>query len=171
MGCHVSIKGRRFIMMTDQHLHNLVVKISAEQFHKPFRHRAFFNPRLRTTGGRYMLRSHNIEINRKYFEQLGEQELIGIIKHELCHYHLHLEGKGYKHRDKDFRELMKQVGAPRFCSMLPEEKKKSLQQRIVIYQCSNCKMEYHRKRSMNTERYVCGKCRGKLIKVKEMLIE
>lgn len=118
-----------------------------------------------------MLRSHNIEINRKYFEQLGEQELIGIIKHELCHYHLHLEGKGYKHRDKDFRELMKQVGAPRFCSMLPEEKKKSSQQRILIYQCSKCKMEYHRKRSINTARYVCGKCRGKLVKVKEMLIE
>ena len=85
-------------MMTDQELHNLVVKISTEQFNKPFKHRAFFNSRLVTTGGRYMLRSHNIEINKKYFEQLGMQELIGIIKHELCHYHLHIEGKGYKHR-------------------------------------------------------------------------
>ena len=28
------------------------------------------------------------------------EELIGIIKHELCHYHLHLEGKGYQHRDR-----------------------------------------------------------------------
>ena len=38
------------------------------------------------------------------------EELIGIIKHELCHYHLHLEGKGYQHRDKDFKELLKKVG-------------------------------------------------------------
>ena len=63
-----------------------------------FIHQALFNPRLITTGGRYLLYSHNIEINKKYLDQLGMDELIGIIKHELCHYHLHLEGKGYKHR-------------------------------------------------------------------------
>ncbi|MCM3666757.1 SprT family protein [Mesobacillus subterraneus] len=157
--------------MTDQELHDLIVKISAEQFHKPFRHKAFFNPRLRTTGGRYMLRSHNIEINKKYFEQLGEQELIGIIKHELCHYHLHLEGKGYKHRDKDFRDLLKEVGAPRFCSVLPDVKKRKSKQKILFYQCSNCKLMYRRKRSINTLKYVCGKCRGKLVKVREMTVE
>ena len=48
------------------------------------------------------------------------EELIRIIKHELCHYHLHLEGKGYKHRDQDFKELLQKVGASRFCSPLPE---------------------------------------------------
>ena len=35
------------------------------------------------------------------------RELEGIIRHELCHYHLHIEGKGYKHRDKDFKDLLK----------------------------------------------------------------
>ncbi len=118
-----------------------------------------------------MLRSHNIEINKKYFEQLGAQELIGIIKHELCHYHLHLEGKGYKHRDKDFRDLLKEVGAPRFCSVLPDEKKRKSKQKILFYQCSNCKLMYRRKRSINTAKYVCGKCCGKLVKVKEMTVE
>ncbi|MBS8267053.1 SprT family protein [Mesobacillus boroniphilus] len=157
--------------MTDQELHNLVVMISNEYFHKPFRHKAFFNPRLRTTGGRYMLSSHNIEINKKYFEQLGEEELVGIIKHELCHYHLHIEGKGYKHRDKDFRDLLKKVDAPRFCSALPEKKKRRSKQKFVFYQCSSCKLTYRRKRSINTSKYVCGKCRGKLVKVKEMTVE
>ncbi|RSD21131.1 SprT family protein [Mesobacillus subterraneus] len=157
--------------MTDQELHDLVVKISDDYFKKPFRHKAFFNPRLRTTGGRYMLRSHNIEINKKYFEQLGEDELIGIIKHELCHYHLHIEGKGYKHRDKDFRDLLKRVGAPRFCSTLPEERKRKSRQRIIFYQCTSCKLIYRRKRSINTIKYVCGKCRGKLAKVKDMTVE
>ncbi|MCM3125648.1 MULTISPECIES: SprT family protein [unclassified Mesobacillus] len=158
--------------MTDQELQNLVSKISDDYFRKPFRHKAFFNSRLRTTGGRYMLNSHNIEINKKYFEQLGEGELIGIIKHELCHYHLHLEGKGYKHRDNDFRKLLKQVDAPRFCSTLPEEKKrKSKSQKFLIYQCSKCKLDYRRKRSINTSKYVCGKCRGKLVKVKEIVVD
>lgn len=160
-----------FTMMTDHELHNLVAKISADYFNRPFMHKAYFNERLRTTGGRYLLRSHNIEINRKYFEQFGEAELIGIIKHELCHYHLHLEGKGYKHRDQDFRQLLKLVGAPRFCSVLPDDKKKKVRQKIIIYQCSSCKLEYRRKRRINTAKYVCGKCRGKIVETAEIYVE
>ena len=102
--------------MDDIELQRLVEEISLAEFGKPFRHKAYFNSRLKTTGGRYMLSTHHVEINRIYLEQLGHQELCGIIKHELCHYHLHIEGKGYKHRDQDFKMLMKAVGAPRFCS-------------------------------------------------------
>ena len=57
--------------------------------------------------------------------QLGEKELIGIIKHELCHYHLHLEGKGYQHQDQEFKKLLKKVGAPRFCTPLPGQTSKT----------------------------------------------
>ena len=71
-----------------------------------------------------MLSSHNIELNRKYLLEHGQSELVGIIKHELCHYHLHLEGKGYKHRDKDFRDLLQKVGAPRFCTPLQTKRHK-----------------------------------------------
>ena len=88
-------------------------------------HKVKFNSRLRTTGGRYLLKSHNVELNYRYYEMYGKEELIGIIKHELCHYHLHITGRGYKHRDRDFRELLKKVDAPRFCKrMINEEKEK-----------------------------------------------
>lgn len=154
--------------MDDFKLQQLVEGISLTSFGKPFNHKALFNNRLRTTGGRYLLSTHNIEINRKYLEQLGEKELIGIIKHELCHYHLHIEGKGYQHRDEDFKRLMMEVGAPRFCSPLPERTKPNRVTKIVIYQCENCAQLYERKRSLNTSKYVCGKCRGKLRKIKEI---
>jgi SprT-like protein len=154
--------------MDDKELQKLVEEISLYEFGKPFRHTAMFNSRLRTTGGRYLLQSHNIEINKKYLDQLGEQELVGIIKHELCHYHLHIEGKGYQHRDRDFRELLTRVKAPRFCSMLPERKEQKRLQKTIIYRCTNCQLVFHRKRSINTEKYVCGKCRGKLKLVKEL---
>ncbi|WP_421382875.1 SprT family protein [Bacillus salacetis] len=146
--------------MENNELQLLVEDISSKSFGKPFRHKAFFNKRLRTTGGRYMLRSHNIEINLKYLEEHGMDELIGIIKHELCHYHLHIEGKGYKHRDKDFRDLMKQVDAPRHCSPLQSQAKK--RSKIHLYICTGCNLVYKRRRRINTERYVCGKCRGRL---------
>ena len=163
--------GREMIEMDNNQLHQLVVETSLAYFNKPFRHQAFFNSRLRSTGGRYLLSSHNIEINKRYFEMYGEKELIGIIMHELCHYHLHLEGKGYKHRDPDFRHLLKEVDAPRFCTSIPGQKKKRTVKKIVIYTCKDCNQLYKRKRSINTTRYVCGKCKGKLVKTKELTLE
>lgn len=151
--------------MEDQQLQALVEGVSLKFFKKPFKHRASFNNRLRTTGGRYLLKSHNIEINRKYLEQLGQTELLGIIKHELCHYHLHIEGKGYQHRDADFRKLLKEVGAPRFCNTLPDKPLAKRSYKTLFYKCSKCSQLYKRKRTINVTRYVCGKCRGKLIKL------
>lgn len=150
--------------MNDTDLQRLVEKISLIYFKKPFLHRSYFNRRLRTTGGRYLLQTHDIEINKLYFDQFGEEELIGIIKHELCHYHLHIEGKGYRHRDRDFKELMNKVGAPRFCSVLPGVNNKQ-RTRILTYVCTNCHTVFKRKRRVNLERYVCGKCKGKLKEV------
>lgn len=148
--------------MDNNELQNLVESISIEVFHKPFLHKATFNNRLRSTGGRYLLKTGNIELNKKYYEHFGKKELIGIIKHELCHYHLHLEGKGYKHRDKDFRLLLKQVGAPRFCSSLPGSRSERKSHRVLVYECKECTQVYSRKRKINTMRFVCGKCKGKL---------
>ncbi|RST74032.1 SprT family protein [Siminovitchia acidinfaciens] len=146
--------------MTNEQLQELTEKISEKYFLKPFKHQAFFNSRLRTTGGRYMLGTHNIEINRKYYEEHGMLELEGIIKHELCHYHLHIEGKGYKHRDKDFRQLLKEVGAPRHCTPLVMEQKKPVRKRVYV--CTKCGQNYERQRRVDIKRYSCGKCRGKL---------
>ncbi|WP_442597626.1 SprT family protein [Neobacillus sp. D3-1R] len=151
--------------MNEQDLQLLVEKISLNYFQKPFRHQATFNSRLKTTGGRYLLHSHNIELNKRYYEQLGLEELIGIIKHELCHYHLHLEKKGYKHQDPDFKKLMKQVGAPRFCKQLPERPKTNRSLKLYVYTCSDCSLVFKRRRAVNIQKYVCGKCKGKLKKV------
>ncbi|CEE00394.1 SprT family protein [Caldifermentibacillus hisashii] len=153
--------------MNDQQLQNLVEKISLEYFNRQFKHKAVFNKRLRTTGGRYILQTGNIEINKKYYDVYGEKELIGIIKHELCHYHLHQNKMGYRHKDQHFKQLASQVGAPRYCTPLPEtlERKRSVQ--IYQYQCSNCGLIYKRKRRVDTNRFVCGKCGGRLVKVDE----
>ena len=123
--------------------------------------------RLRTTGGRYLLQSHDIEINKKYYDERGIEELVGIIKHELCHYHLHLEKKGYQHRDADFKNLLKKVGAPRFCTPLTAAKKRR-STKSYQYECKNCSQQYWRKRRIDISRFVCGKCKGRLLLVKEL---
>ena len=153
--------------MTDSQLQQLVEEISMKYFERPFVHNAYFNPRLRTTGGRYLLNNHNIEFNKKSYEVFGIQELHGIILHELCHYHLHIQGKGYKHRDADFRSLLKKVGAPRFCSTIEENKKRN-SGLLYIYECVKCKQPYNRRRRIDLQKYKCGKCFGELrLKEKE----
>ena len=54
--------------MNDQELQSIVEEISKGFFNKDFIHQALFNPRLITTGGRYLLYSHNIEVNKKYLD-------------------------------------------------------------------------------------------------------
>lgn len=135
-----------------------VNNVSLKYFNKPFKHDVYFNYRLRTTGGRYIPSLKVIELNPKYVLEFGESEMIGIIKHELCHYHLHVEEKGYRHGDKEFKELLKSTGSPRHCQSLPSVNEKNLYE----YRCSECFYRYKRKRKVNVNKYRCGKCRGSL---------
>ena len=126
---------------------------------KPFRHQASFNRRLCTTGGRYHLNSHNLDFNPLVLEMHGLEELEKVVKHELCHYHLHIEGRGYQHRDTDFRNLLKESGGSRFVKDL---RNPEITNPKWTYFCGNCGQLYFRKRRIDTQKYVCGKCRGKL---------
>lgn len=149
------------MVMMNEELQQLIEDVSLNIFGKPFLHIARFNGRLRTTGGRYMLSDHSIEINPLVLDMHGTGELIGVIKHELCHYHLHIEGRGYRHRDVDFRELLKQTSSPRFCKPLAERKQKSLI--FHLYKCMACDLEYKRRRRMDVRKYRCGKCAGTIM--------
>ena len=141
--------------MNEHELQNLTEEISRTSFHREFTHKITYNRRLRSSGGRYLLQTGNIEMNPLVEQELGLEALIGVIKHELCHYHLHQTGGGYRHRDADFKRLLHQVGGSRFVERMKEPN--------FIYECTACHHRYPRMRKMNTNRYVCGKCRGKLI--------
>ena len=141
--------------MNEHELQQLTMEISRTSFHREFTHKITYNRRLRSSGGRYLLKTGNIEINPLIEQELGPEALVGVIKHELCHYHLHQTGGGYRHRDADFKRLLHQVGGSRFVERMKEPN--------FIYECTACHHRYPRMRKMNTNRYVCGKCRGKLI--------
>ena len=141
--------------MNEHELQQLTMEISRTSFHREFTHKITYNKRLRSSGGRYLLKTGNIEINPLVEQELGLEALVGVIKHELCHYHLHQTGGGYRHRDADFKRLLHQVGGSRFVERMKEPN--------FLYECTECHHRYPRMRKMNTNRYVCGKCRGKLI--------
>lgn len=138
-------------------LQALVELISINDFNRPFTHQAYFNSRLKTTGGRYHLGDHHLDFNPRVYEKYGLSELVGVIKHELCHYHLHITGRGYQHKDSDFKRLLIQTGGSRFVRSLIDQKTENYHQ----YECQKCQTLILRKRRINTTRYVC-KCGGNL---------
>ena len=149
--------------MTDEQAQQLVEQLSIKHFNRPFLHKAYFNSRLKTTGGRYMLNNHDIQLNKKSYEHFGINELRGIILHELCHYHLHIQGMGYQHRDADFKSLLKLVGAPRYCSSIEKPQQKEIKKLIYVYQCMQCGQVYKRRKKMSVTKYCCSICKGKII--------
>ncbi len=136
----------------------LTKDISMRDFHQPFLHNCRYNSRLRSVGGRYLLTTHDIEINLRYALRVGVDGLIDTIKHELCHYHLHLAGRGYRHRDKDFQWLLQRVNGIRYAD------REALPPRCYRYEykCQSCGAKYLRKNRIDLKKFVCGKCRGKL---------
>lgn len=142
--------------MTNQELQARVEAISMSVFHQPFNHQAVFNARLRTTGGRFYPATMNLDFNPKIFALYPSDVTDGIIKHELVHYHLFAQHRGYQHRDHDFKQLLAAVGGSRFAPPLP------MSSRHYVYQCTRCGRQFVRRRRINVTRYACGVCRGKL---------
>lgn len=149
--------------MTDPELQELVEQISLNSFERPFSHTASFNQRLRTTGGRYVLASHNIEINPKMLSEHDQATLVGVIKHELCHYHLHLLHAGYQHRDRAFKQLLQAVGGSRYA---PRAQKGKIRPKKYLYQCVDCGQLYPRARRVDLQKYRCSLCQGRLTLVR-----
>lgn len=145
--------------MTEEELQALTEKISLKYFGRPFRHRVKINHRMTTTGGRYHLSDHHVEINAHFLEPQYRSALIGIIKHELCHYHLHLLGRGYRHGDRDFKILLQEVGGSRYAPDIGLRRKARVN---YLYVCAKCGLHYPRVRRINTRRYRCGHCGGHL---------
>ncbi|RMC24884.1 MULTISPECIES: SprT family protein [unclassified Lactobacillus] len=148
--------------MTQYELEQLVKEISFRFFGQKFSHQVKINHRMTTTGGRYHLNDHHLEINAHFLLPQYRDELIGIIKHELTHYHLHLAGKGYHHRDRDFKVLLNQVGGYQFTPDIGLRRTKKVR---YAYLCQDCGQNFMRVRRINLRRYVCGNCGGKLIQL------
>lgn len=142
-------------------LQAFVEKVSLDFFGRPFTHQAIYNNRLQTTAGRYHLADHHIDFNPKMAHRA---DFIGIVKHELTHYHLHLAHRGYQHKDADFKKLLQQVGGSRYAPALEPRKQQSVKWH---YRCQNGH-DFYRKRRVDTKKYRCGQCRTQLTLVEEM---
>lgn len=143
--------------MTNDELQQLVETLSLADFVRPFQHQATFNRRLRTTGGRYVLQTHNLEINPLMIEEFNEATLIGVIKHELVHYHNHIQGLPYQHKDRYFQNELQRIAGLKYAPATSKAKVRQQPKHLWVYTCKNGH-EIYRQRRINELRYVCGIC-------------
>lgn len=136
-------------------LTDYVKQVSLEDFGRPFCHEAVWNRRLQSTGGRFFASDGHLDFNPKHYEALPLSIFRQLVRHELCHYHLYFQGKGYRHGDRDFKELLRSVDGLRFAPSLSHAKP-------YHYRCQSCGQSYHRSRRLALQRYRCGKCKGNL---------
>lgn len=137
--------------VTNEELTQYVRVLSLEKFGLSFQHEAKWNKRLQSTGGRFFPKDMHLDFNPKMAER---PEFDGIILHELVHYHLYAQQRGYKHKDREFKDLLAQVGGLRYAPSIREAKH--------TYVCQSCQQIYQRQRKIDIKKYACGKCRGKL---------
>ena len=144
-------------------LTDYIKQVSLEDFGRPFIHQVQWNSRLRSTGGRFFPKDGHLDFNPKVYQELGLDVFRKIVRHELCHYHLYFQEKGFQHKDRDFKELLKAVDGLRFVPSLTNSHSKPL----ILYRCQSCQQSYHRKRRIDTKRYRCGVCRGQLLLINQ----
>lgn len=137
-----------------------VQQVSLADFKKPFLHEAIWNKRLKTTGGRFFPSDGHLDFNPEILKVFGIDIFRQIVRHELCHYHLYYAGLGYRHKDKDFKHLLKEVDGLRYAPKLPRPNTKEYR-----YRCITCHQNFMRKRQINLQKYRCGRCGGYLISV------
>lgn len=137
--------------VNNEELTDHVRHLSIEKFARPFLHTAQWNSLLRSTGGRFFPKDMHLDFNPK---MANRAEFDGIILHELVHYHLYDQKRGYKHKDREFKDLLAQVGGLRYAPSIREAKH--------TYVCQSCQQIYQRQRKIDIKKYACGKCRGKL---------
>lgn len=136
--------------------------ISIDIFKKNFGHKVEYNRRLRSTGGRMVFPIHNGKVVEKdIFMQinprLSQQQLNGVIKHELAHFFIFKKKGIHRENDKDFQKLLSTIKAPRYSPLKP------VHHFLYVYQClKNDKHLYYRHRKINIIAMRCGIDGGKL---------
>lgn len=146
------------VLSSQTDLTNYVKKVSIEDFGCQFLHTAHWNNRLRTTGGRFFPNDRHLDFNPKIYREFGIDIFRKIVRHELCHYHLYIQGKGYQHRDKAFKELLEKVDGLRYTPRVT-----AVKVNYHHYSCQSCGQVYRRRRRVNLRKFACGYCHGRLI--------
>lgn len=145
------------MLLDERKLNEYVRELSMEYFDKPYESKVSYNNRLKKVVGRCFVESGRIELATVYAKYSDDEEVKDTILHELVHYHLYREGYEHEHHGANFKALAKKVGASRYAKAVPIK-----YYNHVEVTCEDCGHTFSQYKAFDTNRYVCGRCSGKL---------
>lgn len=139
-------------MHSNESLLDLVNELAIRYFGRTYNGRVEWNFRMRTRAGDYAPRLKLMRLSARYAKEFGDEELVGTIKHELCHWYLWEQGIAHRHDSRAFKELMQRVDAPRYAKRTQVRTGSS---RRYVYRCTFCGIEFVRRRKIQG---ACKRC-------------
>lgn len=161
-------------MLTQYQLEKYAEKFLKDNYNMKLLVPLKINGRLRTTCGRFVYTKYvnsnkpsvpkSVEINKYFLENNEPAVVLDVLRHELVHYALFMQGKPHKDGHPVFENELKRLGIVSQ-DTIDKYSIKSKPVKIRIYECVNCGHKYKRQRALayGGKYHRCGYCEGKLI--------
>ncbi|WP_202079711.1 SprT-like domain-containing protein [Caldalkalibacillus salinus] len=145
-------------------LQSLADKLSQHFWEKPCSVPVTWNGRLQKSMGRFLFTAHGkkktpirIELSKHAAHFITREIFIAVLLHELCHYHLFIQNKPYEDHHPVFEKELRRVGAISTNSV-------QIPQKGFDLYCSQCQGKLGTRKRFNTQKYLSGCCKAKVIK-------
>jgi SprT-like protein len=145
-------------------LQKLADKLSLHYWQRKCEVPVTWNGRLTRSMGRFLYSTkgkgrtpQGIELSKYAAQFINRDIFISVLLHELCHYHLFIQGKPFDDHHPVFEKELERVGA--ISTNTVQIPQKSFQ----LY-CSKCNKSIGIRKRLNTALYRSGCCKGKILK-------
>lgn len=162
---------KRTVDMDPQKLKRLANKLSLHFWGKPCQIPVAWNGRLRRTMGRFLFTEQSgkrtplkIELSKYAAQWIDRDIFVAVLLHELCHYHLFIQGQPYQDHHPVFEQELKRVGAI-------STQRVQLPQKAYKLYCQGCERYLGIRRRLNTSRYRSQCCQKAIVKKETWLGE
>jgi len=117
--------------------------------------RIYWNPRMRSTAGRALLKESIVEMN-PHLMRFGQKEVVRTILHEIAHL---VAWERYRHRGhgKEWQYVCVQLGIPGEKATHTLDLPRRTQRKQWRYKCPRCQLEFDRVRRAKAQS-ACAKC-------------
>lgn len=159
----------KYIDFDPDQLISLAQNLSQQFWQKKCEVPLVWNGRLSRTMGRfcYFIQKKKriplrIELSKKSVPLLDQQTFNAVLLHELCHYHLFIEGKPFADHHPLFEAELRRVGA------ISTNTIKVPQKGYDLY-CGKCQTFLGKRKRFNNKNYLSACCKERIIKKESWL--
>ena len=159
-------------MLTQYQLEKYAEKFLMDNYNMKLLVPLKINGRLRIPCGRFVYIKRDgkpiapkaVELNKYFLENNEINIVLDVLRHELIHYALFMQGKPHSDGHPVFENELDRLGVVRQ-ETINKYKIQSKPVNVRIYECADCNHKYERRRALPNggNNHCCGACSGMLI--------